>query len=261
MINSKKMTVTQRAKSVKQPRGGYVKRTDFDQTILEDTGKDLIDGENIHASLIGIAIDYITRYMLTGDLAESFKLSLLGARLKRESETAESLLCSIKGLDDDSITSAIKLVGFDVVYRNGGYGYIPISEINPNQAVIKNTRTMVERTLNFFKEYGPITSYGFSFEGAYTDVIINGDGDYLTKDTLWDLKVIKGNINKNHTMQILIYWRMGLRSDFDSFKNIKYLGIYNPRKNIVYRYDLANIDRKTIEIVDKQVIGYSDSIF
>ena len=39
------------------------------------------------------------------------------------------------------------------------------------------------------------------FEGGYTKIIANGDADYLTADTLWDVKVSKKYINKNHTLR------------------------------------------------------------
>lgn len=253
------MTVTQRAKSIKQPRGAYVKRTDFVETSLGPGEEELYEKENIHGNLIGISVDYLTRYMLTKDLEESFKISLLGAKIINASDIAKDLLKSIKGLDDKSISNAVKLAGFDVVYRNGINRYFPISNINPDLATIKNIKIMVERTMNCFEEYGPLTSYGFSFEGAYTDTIINGDGDYLTADTLWDLKVLKSNFKKEEIMQLLIYWRMGLRSDCVRFKNISYIGIFNPRKNIVYRFELQNLDRKTIDTIDYDIIGYDKS--
>lgn len=255
--NQARMTVTQRAKSFKQPRGGYIKRTDFEEISLGNGEEKLEENINVSPSLIGLAIDYLTRFMLTKNLEESFKISLYGANIKGDIQLAEKLLNEIKGLDDKSISNAIKLTGYDVIYRNGGLGYTPISYINPNPAAIKNTKIMVNRTLNFFDKYGPVTSYGFTFDGAYTDTIINGDGDYLTSDTLWDLKVLKNNFTKDNTLQLLIYWRMGLRSDYETFKNIRYLGIYNPRKNKVFRYDTTNINREILEIIDKEVIGYS----
>ena len=168
------------------------------------------------------------------------------------------MLNNVTGLDDTSIFNAIKLTGFDVVLRAGVQNYVPVESINPNKQSIAATRILVERTLKFFDIYGPIVSDGFTFEGGYTDVISTGDGDYLTNDTLWDLKVLKNKFNKNHTLQILIYWRMGLRSDYETFKNIKYLGIFNPRKNTAYRFDVEKLseDIDIIEEIDEKIIGY-----
>ena len=52
-------SVTQRISKIKQPRGGYIKRKDFTCITLED-GIELNSQENIHPSLIGLVIDYMT---------------------------------------------------------------------------------------------------------------------------------------------------------------------------------------------------------
>lgn len=249
-------TVTQRAKSVKQPYGGYIKRTDFEETALGAGEEELEDGSNIDPSLVGIAVDYLTRYILTDDVFESFKTCILGAAIVKETEAAAFLLSILDGLDDKSIESAVKLAGFDSAYRAGPIAYVPVKDINPNEAAIKNIRLLVTRSVKFFQDHGPLTSCGFDFKGAYTKTIASGDADYLTEDTLWDLKVLKNNFNKNHTLQLMIYWRMGLRSDPAAFKDIKYLGIYNPRKNKVYRFALDNLSDEMIKEVDRDVIGY-----
>lgn len=254
------MTVSQRAKFVKQPYGGYIKRTEFNEISLGAGEEELDENSNIHPILIGLSVDYLMRFMLTKKIKDAFFVSWVGANEKNKKEFAESLMKEITGLDDKSISNAIKLTGFDVVVRNGGKGYVPINRIKPNESTIKNVRIMVNRTINFSNIYGPITSFGFDFTNAYTRTVIAGDGDFLTDDTLWDLKVSKNYFTKNHSLQILMYWRMGLRSNYKIFKKIKYLGIYNPRKNIVYRYNLKNLSDDIITIVDKEVIGYNKSL-
>lgn len=254
------MTVSQRAKFVKQPRGGYLKRTEFNEISLGAGEEELDENSNIHPILIGLSVDYLMRFMLTGKLKDAFFVSWVGANDIKKEKLAESLMKEITGLDDKSISNAIKLTGFDVVARSGKQGYKPINKIKPNEATIKNVRIMVNRTINFSNIYGPITSFGFVFTNAYTRNVVAGDGDFLTEDTLWDLKVLKGYFNKNHSLQILMYWRMGLRSNYKIFKKIKYLGIYNPRKNLVYRYNLKNLSDEIITIVDKEVIGYDKSL-
>lgn len=56
-------SVTQRISKIKQPRGGYIKRKDFTCITLED-GIELNSQENIHPSLIGLVIDYMTRFCM-----------------------------------------------------------------------------------------------------------------------------------------------------------------------------------------------------
>lgn len=212
--------------------------------------------ENVHASLVGLAVDYLTRFMSGTSVENSFKISILGAKIIKEEKKAKLLMSGIKGLDDKSIKNAVKLSGFDVCYRAGIMGYRPVDEIEPDAATTDNIRTMVERSLNFFKQYGPKVLDGFTFENGYTDVVSSGDGDFTTEDTLWDFKVSKAEPKKEHTLQLLMYWRMGLHSKHSEFKSVKYFGIYNPRMNIVYRLDVKDIPNGVIPLVEKEVIGY-----
>jgi hypothetical protein len=115
---------------------------------------------------------------------------------------------------------------------------------------------MVNRSIAFWKEYGPIVWAGFTFEGGYTDVISSGDGDYLTVDTLWDFKVSKLEPKSIHTLQLLVYYLMGSHSLRSEYLGVKRLGIYNPRLNAVYTLEVENIPKEIIEEVSTEVIGY-----
>lgn len=121
---------------------------------------------------------------------------------------------------------------------------------------IENIRTMVKRSLTFIENYGPITKDGFTLDGAYTDIITIGDGDYLTADTLWDFKVSKKEPNKDQTLQILIYYIMGKHSNYLEFNNIQNLGIFNPRLNKAYSLSVSDISDEIITEVSEKVIGY-----
>ena len=135
-------------------------------------------------------------------------------------------------------------------------GYKPVDEIMPDDGAIENIITMVNRSLKFFDSYGPKILDGFTFDGGYTDIVSTGDGDFTTKDTLWDFKVSKAPIKKEHTLQLLMYWRMGLHSVHPEFKEIQYLGIYNPRLNTVSRIAVTDIPEDVIKEVEMEVIGY-----
>ena len=50
----------------------------------------------------------------------------------------------------------------------------------------------------------------FTFEGGYTNIVSSGDGDYLTEDTLWDFKVSKEEPKSKYTLQLLMYYIMGV---------------------------------------------------
>ena len=249
------VSVTQRTKQIKQPRGGYLPVKTFTVTTLDD-GQGLNPEESIVASLVGTAVDYLSRYMDGTSVEEAFEISLLGARAMRMEAKVFGLLDDVKELDDLSIIKACQLAGFDSAFRADPLAYRPVEGIVPDQATIANIRIMVERSLSFFNAFGPVTADGFTMEGAYTATITTGDGDFLTKDTLWDFKVSTNKPNKDHTLQLLIYYLMGRRSIHPEFQTIEKLGIFNPRQNTIYQLPISEISDEVIKEVEANVIGY-----
>lgn len=282
------MNVTRRIAAIKQPYGGYIKPSNFEQTIVND-GSTLNPEENIHASLIGMAVDYLSRYMTGSDIKDAFHISLNGSIIAEKYgldgsfDSAAVYAARIrKCLDDTSIICACKLVSFDVWVRN--ILEAPLAKrhdvIDPDKYTIENIRIMVERSVRFIKTYGPVTKDGFNFLpenanqkdiktftekclrgkkavlGGYTNTVDSGDGDFLTADTLWDFKVSKSKPTSKHTLQLLMYLIMGLHSGRDEFMDISKLGIFNPRLNCVYRYDVYKIPDEVIKEVEDIVIGY-----
>lgn len=252
------VSVTGRIKDVKQPWGGYIKPKEFAVTDLQDE-KALHENETIHSILIGIAVDYLTRIQNGTPSREVFKISLAGASRIQKYELAKNLLSNIKGIDDTSIINACKLSGFDVVSRSGTRGYKPVESINPDAKTIENIRVMVKRSLHFIELYGPIVKDGFTFEGGYTNIVSSGDGDFLTEDTLWDFKVSKSNPTNKHTLQLLMYYLMGVRSVHPEFAHIKKLGIFNPRLNKVFLLPIVALSDDVMNEVSTIVIGYANS--
>lgn len=250
-------SVTQRIRKIKQPRGGYLNPRQFEITQLSGGDiNDLYPQENVTPGLVGIAVDYLTRYLSGTDPEKAFIISGLGAHLVAEDKLYDTLLQQLDGLSDNSIRAGVKLAGFDSAFRAGIPTYRPVENIIADSSTISNIRTMVERSLLFFKQYGPVTMDGLTFEGGYTGYVSSGDGDFLTKDTLWDFKVSKAKMKSQQTLQLLMYWRMGLHSIHPEYSDIRFLGIYNPRMNVVYRLDTSKIPSTTISEVETHVIGY-----
>lgn len=253
------VSVVARAKEVKQPLGGYLRLNQFDIRFYEDN-KELFIKENISPSLVGLVVDYMSRFLLSEsaeDKLDAFKIPLLGSKIIGDKIRALSLFKSIKGSDDKSIISAVKLVGYDVIYRAGVQFYKPVTDINPSKETIKNIKIMIDRSLVFIKEYGPITKHGFTFEKkGYTSIVDKGDGDFLTESVLWDFKVSKYEPRKESTLQILMYYLMGKRSIHTEFQSIEQLGLFNPRLNKVYLIKVSDIPKETILEVEQSVIGF-----
>ena len=246
-------SVTQRIKEIKQPYGGYIKPNEFEKIQFEDNNE--LAEENIHSSLVGLAVDYMTRYIMGAPIEEAFKISLLGSNIINDSKYAHKLLHNINGLDNKSIYNACKLVGYDVCFRAGPMAYKDVKTIEANDETISNIRIMVDRSTKFFEKYGPIIKDGFTFEGGYTKIIDSGDGDFLTYDTLWDFKVSSSAPKSQHTLQLLVYYLMGKNSIHNEFDNIEKLGIFNPRLNCVFLKKINEISNDVIETVSKEVIG------
>ena len=84
------------------------------------------------------------------------------------------------------------------------------------------------------QNYGQIDQFNFCWqllEGGYTSIVVNGD--YLTRNALIDFKVLRSDFTKENTLQILIYHLMGLCSVHEEFQQVKWLALFNPRKNLV----------------------------
>ena len=261
--------VTQRIRMIKSP-ARFIKPTSLSACQLK-ASEELypMEQENISPAYMGLVVDYLTRFSLSGDKQEAFSISIKGATIVDTArktpgtvsrEMANKLLSSINGLDDDSISAAYKLVTFDNWVRNPSLAlkyFIDDFSKDPNDITTKNIRIMVERCLAFFKKYGPIRKMNFTFEpNGYTETVSSGDGDYLTKDTLWDLKVSKHKPQGTDTLQLLMYWVMGQHSGQDIFKGITNVGIYNPRLNTVFTYNVSKLPSSIIKEVEDNVICY-----
>ena len=220
-------SVTQRIGKVKQPRGGYIKPSAFEIVQLDGGAmEDLNQDENVSPSLVGTAVDYLTRYMSGTTAREAFVISGMGAEAVGETQVFESLVSKIDGLTDSSIAAATALVGFDSAYRAGVRAYRSVHNIAPDADTIDNIRTMVERSLHFLSLYGPKVLDGLTFSGGYTGYVAYGDGDFLTEDTLWDFKVSKLPLKPKYTLQLLMYWRMGLHSIHPEYQTVFLLTRY-----------------------------------
>lgn len=258
------VSVTARSTQVKQPRGGYVKPSTFESRTLVDGNPGAIDQkiENLHASLVGLAVDYLARLANGDHPSKVFYVSIYGARRIGGDALAhaEALCASLAPgvVDDRAIDAASQLAGFDVAARQGLRFYNPDAVTLPDDETRKHIALMVERSRAFFDEYGPVVAQGLTFNGGYTSTVDTGDADFLTQDTLWDFKVSVSKPTPKNTLQLLMYYLMGSRS-FDhelDFINLSHLGFFNPRLNLVSRLEIASIPAEVIAEVSRDVIGF-----
>lgn len=245
------MHVTSFVKSFSQPRGGLLKASLL-TTMDYNDGKELTENWNIQPQIVGTVVDALTRFMLFGKARLAFQASIAGALVVKNKEHADSLISSLKGLDDESITAGCNLVTYDVVVRAGVKYFVPARQLKPSADTMSDIRTMVTRAVTFFRHSSVIES-GMFFAGAYYGAIKAGDADYLLPDGIWDMKVIKSNPTKDDTMQLLVYTILGENSiryaDFD-FRRI---GIFNPRKNKAYYFDLKKLPAGVKETIQAAI--------
>lgn len=292
-------SVTQRIaqynKTVGQPRGGLINPKLFKAEQLDD-GLGTLDfkQENLHASTVGAAVDYLSRLAqvrttpegAVSEVADVFRASLRGAQrisdFTDHVDVASEAISALEelnitdladgtvmfDLDDTAAQVACQLATYDVGLRAGVQLYNPaISTRTPDGPTTTHILAMVDRAKNFFTAYGPITADGFVFvdgdeflaggQGGYTNLVDSGDGDFLTADTLWDFKVSASKPTKDHTLQLLMYFLMGKQSGMPEFETQTHVGIFNPRLNTVHRLAVSEISADVIETIRRDVIGYA----
>lgn len=194
-------------KKTKQPRGGYLSPRLFKiEQINEEINR---ENENVHPSLVGLAVDYLFRLQQDNNPTQAFSISIKGAKIydsilfylfyqtKRngtnitnQEEYLTKMVLSMKNdLSDSDILKAIEASTYDVIFRAGIGFYQPFKNLikknGPvNQIVIQNIRTMVKRMIDFFQGNESLVEYGLSFPGGFKKRILAGDCDFLSKDTL-----------------------------------------------------------------------------
>ncbi len=249
------MPVSRRAKTYSQPIGGFINPRSMTRIQFDDGIQ--LGPEEIDASIVGTAVDYLTRLMLGTPAEEAFEISIAGSIMARcFDEVFDLITLYINGLDNESIATACVVVMFDSYARAGRPPSTNPFDLEVDDVTCENIRTMVRRGLTFFEEYGPVTEHGPRFPGGYTDTVPQGDGDFLTKDTIWDFKVSKNTPTAQHTLQLAMYYLMGKHSTNKHFETVEKIGIFNPRLNAAFILDMSTVPKNVIETIEKDVIGY-----
>lgn len=267
-------SVTSRIKSAKQPWGGYLRPRDM---AVESDSFELyysIDEEKVAPSIVGMGTDYLTRlFLFPGKPEVAFAISSVGAKIAKEEPAFGRLLEEVRSLAapltkpggtipyDDAVSLArlsLIISTFDVYYRSPLSARYPWTEIEPGVEASENAFQMAAWSADKLRLAAAGHDYPdtlITFNGGYTDLISDGDADYLAGGTLWDMKVSTRPPTSKDTLQLLVYWRMALHSE-EGYGDIHSVGILNPRLWSVYTYELSNLPEDTVRILDKEIIGY-----
>lgn len=296
-------SVTQRIDEIKQPKGNYLPIKSFTEQKLINDGivleyKSSEDARKF-ASSLGLVVDYISRYLYSKDIIESFFISFLSIYkyLSSSQYTTHSFsddeclslyqdfkqkLYSIEKLDVsninqesiDIIKNIFVIVQLDGIYR-AGYEPEKLWEkttsgikliFNNNQEIpnyiCTNALICIRRTLAFFNSQQEII-FGECFGNG--KLISTGDCDFISQDTIWDMKVSSVNIYKNSkankwTLQILIYYLMlkhHTHHNFSKYTNVKNVGIFNPYLNVCYTLQVDKfVNNDYIKEIENEIIGF-----
>ena len=253
-------SVSQRAHTVKQPEGGYLNQASMHTVELGRGIGNLNPEENVAPQVVGTAVEYLALMPTVGWARDVCAQALWKSEPIRKDQRMYDLADVLgKDLEDDTILDFLMIAS----YLYGGY-MDPATRVSfDRQAVsgetIANVRILAQRTRDFISRYGPLTAWRFTMNGGYTKTVSRGFGDYLTADGLYDLKVSNDGFTKEQTLQVLLYWRMGLHSTNPNFESVKYIGLYNARRNVLKRISVDKIPESVILEVERDVIGYPES--
>lgn len=256
------VSITQFAKQAKSlPLNKIIKSQDFrTKHLSEDALISEVD-EIITPSNFGTELDYLTRFVM---LADGHAFDLANIELKRyldhglitpvefmrvinKEEKLGRLAENISEVDDipDKVFRlALDICAWEVAFRTNKYIK---PTVYPDRVTIKHMKVMMKRIEDFFDQFGWPTrdAFGASTKNGY----LSGDGDYLLKNTIVDLKASnKTTMQIYWVRQLLLYYTLGFYNHFNDEK-IDRLIIFNARVDMVFYINVADIDQSVFEFV------------
>ena len=270
-----------------QPHGGFIPVKDLTEEQLSDnkdrvslyTMEQLIDLSckmgTLSPQTIGLIVDYLTRTEIAlfagatpkEAVFNAFIISVYGAKMANKLDEAVELenklieQYSKEKIDYRKIVQvASELVVFDAVFRAGYY--------NPD---LKKTKVstedrdavqlMVGGVKLYLIEKEKIAALGVSFEAKDADNVAPSDADFLTEESLIDLKCSSSKPTSKHTLQLILYYILGLHEFPNEFQKLKYLKIINPRLDKVFSYEVEKLNVEDLKYIEKEIMGYKKSVF
>ena len=185
-------SVSERIEQIKQPRVGYINPKTLEVEPFNDGGRDAGALEPVE-NISSASVKAVVERMVR-------------ARFGTPAQ---------KVLDDDSIIGAVKSFG---------------DRIDPDKATIRNVRTMVERSVNFRKNF-----------------------KRETPDSLCVFMVSEARSTKDEIRRLLKSYCPEIRSArAHRSRNTCYLAIYNARLNEVYRLRVDAIPEDVIDEIERE---------
>ena len=212
-----------RAQRTPQPPGGLLPLAVFES---HEFGGALLarSAESGPAGTIASAVELFARWDLADDPrthAESVAGALEAIRAVRRgehSETGPALIGSMFRNDDNDLLDELGWEGDETL------------------AHIAEMRARVSRC---FEQFGETVSS--KMRQVHSEKYqLRGHIDFVSSNTIWDLKVSSTKPNSVDLLQLLLYWTVA-KDDPDSSMEVTHLGICNPRRDAAWRIAVADI--------------------
>lgn len=264
-----------------QPRGGFLPPKSLVAEPLADEPRYIklveicCEEGSLAPQSLGLVFDYILRVdmAIVGGInpidavLDAFEVSFLGAKMIGKLDDAMKLATKIVNLFRERDKNfkkiaqvASELVVYDAVFRAGYYN----PDAKPpkvNDGDRNALELMLGATEVYLLEKEHLVSLGFGFRAVGAENVAPSDGDILTADSVIDLKCSVKEPTSKHTLQLLLYYILGLHEQPDAFKSLKYIKIINPRLGMVYSYEISKIDLGILKQIEKEIMGYRTSVF
>ena len=243
----------------KQPPVGFLNPKLFKVTQVYD--KYPMEDIKLNANLLVLSVVNLSLFLLNKDKELAFDNCIKGFAILDSFEVNDELrkefindLSRLKGLDDESIISAINLARFDIFSKTGyNLKYAKnIYRIVPKKETLINIRRLIKRNLYLLNKVGDIKECRTLFNKVtYTNIVKSGRLSFLANDdTLIQIKISKRVLNMKDTLFILIVY---LLLNNEVKKDIKHLVIINPLTYKIYKLDINDIDIDIINEVSKGI--------
>ena len=207
---------------------------------------------------ISLLVNYASRYFLMNNPNSTFRFAIEGyKRVCRRFYNFGDIFTYIDSLKIDDMKYSIPLINEIVKYisiarGNEQYNTIcrnDVKDVEMDEDTLKNVIDMVKRVTKYFKN-DLILYDNLTFEGGYTNDVDSGDTDFVTKDCIWNFKVLRGELYPKHILQLLMYYIMAKHAGGERYKSITKAGIINPRLNKVYIFDIEGAWKKNLRMRD-----------
>ena len=251
-------SVTQRTLTVKQPYGGYLPVREMDVQRFDD-GCELSRQGIAEPTLLGTTVDSLFRLRLGGTPEEVFDLAIrvVAAHGVENPAVFHKCLKEVDWQTNKGVAAAFRLCDLFQYGFSFTMGPVRVNSRLYNKYDVANARVMLDRLQHWVMDKTVIRN-GFVMPGGYSEIVNCGDGDLLTQDGLWDIKLLKRSPTSKNTLQLLMYWRMGLRSEEPADFDVSHLGIFNPKLNMEWSARTDQISDDVVEEVERFAIGYGD---